>query len=813
MAITSAATRKAGPYICNGVTVAFPFNFKIFTAADLVVTQTDTTGVESNVTSGFTVALNANQDANPGGTLTMTVAPVVGLLITLTSQVANTQPMVLTNNGGFFATVLNDMADRCVMLVQQVTEKLNRTLSFPVSDASVGAQLPGSAARANTVLAFDASGAPLAGPSIVSVGTVAGNVASIITTAANIGSVNTTAANIGNVNAVAGSIANVNAVAGNAANINAAVANSANINAAPAAAALAQAEAVITTSDRIAVEAAIAGAGGGVVSNANSVLYMPAGTGAIARTAQEKHRETVSVTDFGAVGNGIVDDTVAVQAAINTGKAVRVIGTCKVNNLTMSTVGQIIFANGDGVLVKGASGPIITITGDNCQIDVVCRGESSTPAFTGDNIVINSNNVHVKKDSYWAFGRAVKCIGSHCIIHAGLYQTADATATGYDIELGVSGIATLYHEVKGAYSSQHTGGILLIDTGVATISGGQIGKLTIASGTNPAGIGGPRVRGVRITGDVSVGVSNTLFANNMFSNINIAFLLGSSSCSLDASNNTSAVISITNSGNVNNYIAREVSSGGSSKFKQGHDSSLDVVTTDYATGDKIFPGNVTQGLGKAYKMQNAAGVVVGSAAMSGDNLTIAALGATNGLSVATAGGSLYAYAGGAGTFYLGSAGAYRVTIDTNGYLKPFVDNTYDLGTAAMRWRTVYAGTGTINTSDERVKQQWSIDVAPELRAWARVNFGKFKFNDAVAGKGEKARWHFGLIAQQVKAAFEAEGLDAFAYGLLCYDEWDGSEAFEDENGVTHESVQPGNRYGIRYEEALALECAYLRSRL
>jgi len=296
MAITSAATRKAGPYTCNGVTVAFPFNFKIFTAADLVITQTDAAGVESNLTSGFTVVLNSNQDANPGGTMTMTVAPATGILITLTSQVANTQPMVLTNNGGFFATVLNDMADRCVMLVQQVVEKLNRTLSFPVSDASVGAQLPGSMARANTVLAFDASGAPLAGPSIASVGTVAGNVASINTTAANIGSVNTTAASIGNVNAVGGSIANVNAVAENSANINAAIANAVNINAAPAAATLAQNEAAITTADRIAVQAAIAGAGGGYVSNASAVLYSPLVGSPVTVESVMRTRDTQIVT-------------------------------------------------------------------------------------------------------------------------------------------------------------------------------------------------------------------------------------------------------------------------------------------------------------------------------------------------------------------------------------------------------------------------------------------------------------------------------------------------------------------------------------
>jgi hypothetical protein len=133
---------------------------------------------------------------------------------------------------------------------------------------------------------------------------------------------------------------------------------------------------------------------------------------------------------------------------------------------------------------------------------------------------------------------------------------------------------------------------------------------------------------------------------------------------------------------------------------------------------------------------------------------------------------------------------------SNAAFRPGSDNTQRLGTSVRRWSEVFAGTGSINTSDETSKEQ--IEAIPQewLDAWGGVEFYRYKFKDAVTTKGDKARWHIGVVAQRVKAAFEAKGIDAFAIGLLCFDEEDGKQI-----------------YGIRYEEALVLECAYLRSKL
>lgn len=143
-------------------------------------------------------------------------------------------------------------------------------------------------------------------------------------------------------------------------------------------------------------------------------------------------------------------------------------------------------------------------------------------------------------------------------------------------------------------------------------------------------------------------------------------------------------------------------------------------------------------------------------------------------------------------------------------VRPIADNAMSLGTSSSRWSTVYAATGTINTSDERLKIRVSSDkytAANESLAAAEIrqSIYRFKFTDSVTDKGEQsARIHFGVGAQTVHDILIKYGLKPSDYAFWCYDEW-GDEFDGDGNIIIH----AGNRYGIRYDELCMFIMAYM----
>lgn len=158
----SSTTRKAGPFIGAGTTTIFPFAFKVFAATDILLTRLNvSTGIETALilNTDYTVALNADQNGNPGGAITLVAgALATGFNLTLTSSIQNLQPIDLTNQGGFYPGVLNDGFDRSTIVAQQQNEVIARSIKVPVSDANAVVELPVAALRANKAIVFDAQG-------------------------------------------------------------------------------------------------------------------------------------------------------------------------------------------------------------------------------------------------------------------------------------------------------------------------------------------------------------------------------------------------------------------------------------------------------------------------------------------------------------------------------------------------------------------------------------------------------------------------------------------------------------------------------
>lgn len=144
-------------------------------------------------------------------------------------------------------------------------------------------------------------------------------------------------------------------------------------------------------------------------------------------------------------------------------------------------------------------------------------------------------------------------------------------------------------------------------------------------------------------------------------------------------------------------------------------------------------------------------------------------------------------------------GATRLNIDSSGHTYPQADGTQNLGGASNKWGTVYAATGTINTSDARLKTVVA-SFEPEEIAAAKAlaaEIGIFRFLDAIAEKGDGARYHVGLTVQRAIEIMEAHDLDPFAYGFICYDAWDAREA---DGSIPARAA--GDLYSLRTDELL-----------
>jgi hypothetical protein len=375
-------------YAGNGSTQVFSVNYYFLADSHLQVVLITTAGVETvqTLTTNYTVTGAGNE---AGGSITMLVAPPTGVSVVIQRVVPATQETDYLANDPFPAESHERALDKLTMLVQQNERENDRSLKIPLSAVpTTSTELP--APVGNKLLAWNSNASAVINFDPADIITIVGQQTSYgdVFTGNGVTTDFTLTRSPGSVFGIDVSINGVTQVP----NVDYTLGGTTlTFTSAPPAAAsqiLARYAEVYTSYD----------------ADAQDVRYLPAGAGAVTTNVQTKLRETVSVKDFGAVGDGVADDTAACQNAFATGKSVYF------PNGTYLLTGNLTAQSNTVVDLNGAtlSGGGLRIT--NVNSVTVCNGTFTGTGFgyaieitNGATLVTLENLKAVETDSGFKF--------------------------------------------------------------------------------------------------------------------------------------------------------------------------------------------------------------------------------------------------------------------------------------------------------------------------------------------------------------------------------------------------------------------------
>lgn len=257
------------------------------------------------------------------------------------------------------------------------------------------------------------------------------------------------------------------------------------------------------------------------------------------------------------------------------------------------------------------------------------------------------------------------------------------------------------------------------------------------------------------------------------------------------------------------------------------DSSGNLLVGKTAADAGVTAGAELQSSGLFYLTRTGTPTVINRLGSDGDIAAFRKDGTTVG-NIGTSNGKLQVNSSGGNNLLIAVNGTNYAAFDTI-RLYPITDNSYDLGVGSNRFDDIYATNPTIQTSDANLKTAIASLTDAEITAAKAISklFKTFKWNDKVAEKGDAARTHSGVIAQEVQQAMTDAGLDAGNYAFFISSTWwEADETYIDDDGVeqtrtntydTAEEAPEGatqrTRLGIRYPELLAFIGAATEQRL
>lgn len=531
--------------------------------------------------------------------------------------------------------------------------------------------------------------------------------------------------------------------------------------------------------------------------------------------------EIVSVKDFGAVGDGVTDDTAAIQAALAENSNVEVpIGAYLISStIDVPAYKKLKFQGGTANLgaphtppparlVKKATMTTAGVTLQQCAV-MTGGGVVGLAGNTGDGIQLIGNAAILRNSYVSGAGGVGVRVGRSDTVYANVNSTKVADVNSRDN--GSHGFYVHDNSTQSATmaSADANAGSLINCTAIGNGGDGiKIGRgwwVTIVNALTEENSGW----GLNISSTVTVPdtVAEARYTNVFGGDFNEGNTLGSLNI---AGYGSSVHFSDTNQAQSLTGVFASLFGAAGSNLYSLIVRNGGLTVSGGGSGSVIYPVNITS---NAINNNAAGRGLLFSETYSVTPRSAGAITSYQADSNQDSMGLSVNYNGVLQEFLKLNPNARSVT--------PYGDNGLYLGHPSARWATVFAGTGAINTSDAREKQQirslsdQEKSVAVRLKSMIKA----FKFNDAVEAKGDKARIHVGVIAQEVRSAFEAEGLCAESYAVLCYDEWsdeyapdfervvttlDGNEVVSYEDTGKQKLIKAaGNRYGVRYDELFA----------